>query len=343
MPVLPIDTERLHLRLFRASDLDTVTAYRNDPEVARLQDWPLPYTVDRARARLAEHAALTDVTAGHWVTVAIEFHGTTVGDVAVGLDDTGSVATIGYTLARDHQGNGYASEAVEAVVDALFAHTGVHRIVATLDPHNYASMRVIEPLGFRYEGTARSAEPIRGEWCDDTRFGLLRADREAWLTRPAGAPVDVELVEVTSDILTDVTKLATFRFQEQFVAPMARSIAQAWVPPTYQEHPVVPWYRAVRADGEIVGFVMLSAVTEWEPVPYLWRFLIDAKHQRRGIGERVIARLVALARADGHSSMMVSWVDQPGGPRRFYERLGFVPLGLNDEGETEGRLDFPAS
>ena len=63
------------------------------------------------------------------------------------------------------------------MVDALFAHTDVHRIAASIDPANVASMRVLEHLGFRDEGTSRRAERVRGEWLDEMRFALLRDDR----------------------------------------------------------------------------------------------------------------------------------------------------------------------
>lgn len=339
-PVLPLRTDRLHLTVMRPEHAAALVRYRNDPEVARFQDWDLPYTLGAAEEMLQGQAHLDDIEVGEWVQVAVEHGSQLVGDVAIGYLKGGTQAMIGYTLAPEWQGRGFATEAVTAVVDALLERTEVHRIVATLDPQNHASMRVIEPLGFRFEGIARGAELIRGEWLDDMRFGLLRSDRAAWLARPAGPPTTVELVELADDNLRDVSALATFTFQEQHVAPMARSLAQALVPPRHDGHRVLPWYRAVRADGEIVGFVMLSAVTEHEPIPYLWRFLIDRHHQRRGIGERVIAQLVELAKADGHTSMLVSWVDLPGGPRRFYERLGFVPVPDAPGKEVEARLHF---
>lgn len=226
-----------------------------------------------------------------------------------------------------------------AIVDAMFAELDVHRIVATLDPVNHASMRVVEPLGFARDGFTRKSELVRGEWLDDVRFGLLREDRAAWIERSATRPAAVELAELSSDNLRAVMALETHQFQRQFVAPVEWSIAQALVPPVYGGHPVTPWFRAVLADGEVVGFVMMSAVTEHEPIPYLWRFLIDRRHQRRRIGERVIALLVDLALAEGHTAMLVSWMDKPGGPRRFYERLGFVETGPDGD-ETAGRLDL---
>ena len=67
------------------------------------------------------------------------------------------LATIGYTLSTDHQGKGYATEAVAAIVRWLLTVKKVHRVTATIDPANLASARVLERSGFRYIGTARSA------------------------------------------------------------------------------------------------------------------------------------------------------------------------------------------
>jgi RimJ/RimL family protein N-acetyltransferase len=336
-------TERLVLRMPIEADAPTIAAYRDDPEVARYQDWPLPYERADAVDGIRRTADLAGPSVGRSVNVVVEHDGTVVGDLFVGIGDEhagGAVAFIGYTLATRHQGKGFAIEAATAMVDALFAHTPVHRIVATLDPENWASMRLLEQLGFQYEGWARKSEAIRGEWLDDMRFGLLRSDREAWLARPTSCD-HVALVEVTPDNLRDVLALETHRFQRRFVAPMDRSLAQALVPEIVKDGvAAVPWYRAIEADGEIVGFVMIADVSPVEPFPFLWRLLIDRRHQRRGVGAKAIAALIEHVRSQGHPSLGVSWVDAPGGPRPFYERLGFVPTGEIDDGEIVARLDL---
>lgn len=350
MPVLPLRTSRLTLRLMRPSDATTLVRYRNDPAVARYQDWELPYTDASAAAMVAAQDDVDDITPGRWVQIALVHtvdtpdpaaaDGILVGDAAVGLDATGSLATLGYTLDPVFQGRGYAGEAAAALVDALFAGTTVHRILATLDPANHASLRVIEPLGFRREGLARQAEFIRGEWLDDLRFGLLRDDRAAWLARPRTAPATVTLEPVTPDSLGAVRRLETFWYQRAFVSPMDSSLAQALVPGEHGGHPVTPWLRAVVADGEVVGFAMVAAAGPGTPEPYLWRFLLDRHHQRRGIGRRAIGALVDTFRAGGHAAMRVSWAEGPGGPRPFYEGLGFVPTGEFDGDEVVARLEF---
>lgn len=344
MPVLPLRTDRLLLRVMRPADAPVLAAYRNDPEIARYQAWDLPYTLAHAERLLSGQSELEDLAADDWVQIAIEVrdgpdgHPTVVGDAAVGLSAEG-VATLGYTLAPAWHGRGYASEAAAALVDTIFERTAVHRIEATLDPANQASMRVIEPLGFRYEGTARESEHVRGEWLDDMRFALLRADRAAWLARPRHRPDQVELMEVTPGLLTAVLALETHRFQRSFVSPVERSLAQALVPPRRDGRPLVPWHRAIVADGEVAGHVMLAEASPSVPRPYLWRLLIDRRHQGRGIGAVAVGMIIERLRADGNTALDVSWVDEPGGPRRFYERLGFEPTGVvSADDEVEGRL-----
>jgi RimJ/RimL family protein N-acetyltransferase len=337
--VLPLHTERVALRVMRMNDAPALTAYRDHPEIARYQSWPMPFTLADARQMLEDQADLDDLPPSGWVQIAIEHASEVIGDLAVNLTANTCVAEIGFTLARAHHGKGFASEAAGAMVDALFAQTNVHRVSASIDPANVASMRVLEHLGFCYEGTARRAELVRGDWVDDMRFALLRSDRADWLARPLSCQT-VELLEITSDNLSATAALATHRHQERFVAPMSRSLAQALVPPMHNDHRIVPWMRAVQADGEIVGFMMLTAASPGEPVPYLWRFLIDRRHQRRGVGGRAIRLLADQMRADGHHSLMVSWEEGSGGPRPFYEGLGFVPTGIVAAGETEARLDL---
>jgi RimJ/RimL family protein N-acetyltransferase len=330
---LPLHTPRLTLRAFTPADATTFAAYRNDAEVARLQDWELPVTEAAALEFVTAQSAVSGPVQDDWVQLAVEHEGELVGDVAVGLDAGGRRAMIGYTLRRDRQGAGLAREAVSAVVDALFDKVGVHRVAATLDPRNVASARLLEQLGFRYEGCARAAAPVRGAWEDDDRYAMLRADRDAWRARPTGRPASVTLVEITGDNAREVGRLATHRSQESLVSPVLGSYRDALFPGERDGVPVVPWLRAAVADGEYAGFVMVAEATSTRPDPYLWRLLVDRRHQRRGIGARVIELLAQRLRAEGHARLRVSWVDERGGPAPFYRGLGFEPTGEVHGGE----------
>jgi GNAT superfamily N-acetyltransferase len=147
----------------------------------------------------------------------------------------------------------------------------------------------------------------------------------------------VALIEVNADNERAVYKLRTHKTQEAFVAPMASSFADALFPEVVDGAPVVPWMRAVTADGDLVGFVMLALRTDHHPEPYLWRLLIDRVHQRRGVGSRVLDLVAAECRAMGDSTLCVSWAEGKGSPRGFYLRHGFEPTGRIVDDETEAR------
>jgi diamine N-acetyltransferase len=96
--------------------------------------------------------------------------------------------------------------------------------------------------------------------------------------------------------------------------------------------------RALTADDEIVGFVMLALATTHHPEPFLWRLLIDRLHQRRGIGARALDLVAEECLRMGDRALLTSWGEGKGSPRGFYLAHGFVPTGNLVDDETEGRL-----
>lgn len=152
-------------------------------------------------------------------------------------------------------------------------------------------------------------------------------------------PLPVTLREVTADTVRAVCALEAR--PPGFVSPNAVSIAQAYF------HPEA-WFRAIYADEELVGFVMLedsslapSPPTELEVS--LWRFMIDVKHKRKGYGRAALRLVIAdvQRRHPGLKRLSTSCVKAPGTPRPFYESLGFVFSGEMDEDEEIGWLALP--
>jgi uncharacterized cupin superfamily protein/GNAT superfamily N-acetyltransferase len=157
---------------------------------------------------------------------------------------------------------------------------------------------------------------------------------------PAGSPVSLR--EITADTVRAVTTLAVAPAQQQLVAPNAVSLAQALFAPT-------AWYRAVYAGEQPVGFVMLHDETlltgadrPAAPTLGLWRFMIDARAQRRGFGRAALALVIAHALSrPGIQRLLTSCVPGPGSPQAFYEGLGFVATGEVDDGEVVLALTLP--
>lgn len=305
-----------------------------------MQSWTAPFPLSDAEALVAGAMAHDEPPIDDWWMLTVERldDATVIGDLALRLSWGGRAAEIGYTLAFDAWGEGFATEAVDALVAHLWTRPDLTRIAAQLHPDNHRSARVLENVGFLHEGRTRLSFWVGEDNSDDLLYGMTRADHDDWRGRPVDRPSEVRLVEVTPDNLRDVCRLVTHKSQERFVGPNLSSFTAAQVPEIVDGAPVVPWYRAVEADGELVGFVMLAEITAAHPEPYLWRLLIDRRHQRRRIGDAVLDLVIEQCRAWQAPSILVSWVDGVGGPRPFYERRGFVPTGDIVDGEIEARL-----
>jgi diamine N-acetyltransferase len=154
-------------------------------------------------------------------------------------------------------------------------------------------------------------------------------------------PDSVTLREITEGNRDNVLALRVAAGQSRFVGSVAGALEDAEKFPEAKA-----WYRAIYDAGEPVGFVMLS----WDvtPVPgeiigpwFLWKLLIDERHQRRGCGRAALRQVVEIVRNAGATELLTSYTTGEGEPRPFYERLGFVPTGERDAaGEVILSLDL---
>ena len=172
-------TARLRLDALRPEDAEALFAYRADPVVARFQGW-CPADLDEVRGFI-EAQPSQPMPVG-WFQRAIRLRGENglIGDLGMNLpeDPEGSVE-FGVSIAPAHQGKGYASEAVRAVFEQVFGPFGRHRIHASVDPCNLASMAMLRGLGMRQEAHHRESLRLRGEWVDDVIFAMLQQEWQA--------------------------------------------------------------------------------------------------------------------------------------------------------------------
>jgi len=160
-----LETERLRLRAFRRSDLDSYAALHADPEVMRYMGCgPQPWDLGRSTRHLA-------FLVGHWHLEgsgvwALEHRETGVFVGMVGLTEPGAfvglVATVepgswagcelSWKLVRRWWGNGFATEGARAALAYAFDSLGKDHVISLINPENHASIRVAERLGERLEG-----------------------------------------------------------------------------------------------------------------------------------------------------------------------------------------------
>ena len=150
----------------------------------------------------------------------------------------------------------------------------------------------------------------------------------------------VKLLEITDENRHAVLALQVAPEQYRFVGSVAAALEDAEAYPEAKA-----WHRAIYDGEEPVGFVMLS----WDvtPVPgkiigpwFLWKLLIDERHQRRGYGRAALLEVIEIVRNAGATELLTSYTTGDGEPWPFYERLGFVPTGERDDaGEVILSLD----
>jgi diamine N-acetyltransferase len=139
--------------------------------------------------------------------------------------------------------------------------------------------------------------------------------------------MSVSLREITKENVRAVCGLGLRPEQRDYVAPNVRSLAEAYVEP-------LAWPRAIYADEEPVGFLMLHANDEAKEY-FLWRFMIAAEHQGKGYGRRALELLADEVRARGGTSLRSSFEEGEHGPRGFYLGFGFTETGKQVGGEIE--------
>jgi len=108
----------------------------------------------------------------------MEYDGEVAGQLNVWGIARGSLAsaTIGYWVSERFAGRGITPTAVAMATDAAFDQFGLHRMEICIRPENVASLRVVQKLGFRYEGLRRRFIHIDGDWRDHYAFALTRED-----------------------------------------------------------------------------------------------------------------------------------------------------------------------
>jgi RimJ/RimL family protein N-acetyltransferase len=176
MTILTIlTTERLTLRPLSVTDAPTLFAAHGDAEVMRYWDWPAQTSVEQVENIIADH--FPEVADGNvlWWVVALTPGGPAIGECDLSqIDHHHRRAEVGFLFNRTHWGNGYAYEAMQAVVSYAFEDLKLERLWARFHTGNDASRRLLERLGFAKEGTLKRHIWRDGERRDCEIYGLIR-------------------------------------------------------------------------------------------------------------------------------------------------------------------------
>jgi diamine N-acetyltransferase len=143
--------------------------------------------------------------------------------------------------------------------------------------------------------------------------------------------VTIALIPITQENVSAVCDLDVREDQRHLVAPAAKTIAEA------KFYEPGAFLRAIEADGELAGVVWVQTD---EPVPYLARFMVDARLQGRGVGRAAVALVLDEMRAAGHAELELSYVPAEAGAEGFWLGCGFEPTGRMHGDEMLVRMDL---
>jgi diamine N-acetyltransferase len=139
------------------------------------------------------------------------------------------------------------------------------------------------------------------------------------------------LEPVTQENVRAACELKIRPEQEDLVAPVARSLAEAYTVPD------IAWPRLIYDGSQLVGFIMAAFAPEHPRElfhSHLWRLNIGDDHQGKGYGRFAVEALCQEATRLGQHRLTVGYHPYQHGPEGFYRRLGFNPTGEYNEGEV---------
>jgi ribosomal-protein-alanine N-acetyltransferase len=155
------------------------------------RDWLEPWEATTPGLRRALdvkwliRALISQSKDGSGLAFVIEHRGKVVGQLNVANILHGSVSsgTIGYWIAKDSAGQGITPVAVALAIDYLFSELGLHRVEIDIRPENLASLRVVQKLGLRQEGTKLRYIHIDGAWRDHHIFAITQEELSGSMLR----------------------------------------------------------------------------------------------------------------------------------------------------------------
>lgn len=178
IPRLPVLSPRLKVRPFSVRDAHDLYTYLSDERVYRFEPGA-PIQRGQAPRVAAELAACAD----YWA-VELQAECKVIGQLYFQQSEPQHLQSweLGYIIGPAYQRQGYAFEAVSALMQHAFTSVYIHRVVAHCSPLNPASWKLLEKLGFRREGLLReniyfrrddAGEPV---WMDSYVYSLLESD-----------------------------------------------------------------------------------------------------------------------------------------------------------------------
>ena len=175
-----LESPRLLLRPIEESDRDAVFAYASNPNMTRFTLWETHQTLEDTLMFVRDYAQAR-YREGVPEPIGIVLKDAPAAGVIGSLgcfwvSRPNATMELGYALGEPHWGRGLVAEAARVLLDHVFAAYSIERMQARVIDENAASCRVLDKLGFAFEGTLRSSMYRRGRFWDVRYYSVLRGE-----------------------------------------------------------------------------------------------------------------------------------------------------------------------
>ncbi|MGP4039751.1 GNAT family N-acetyltransferase [Gracilibacillus sp. D59] len=172
-----LNTERLHLKRMTTDDAASLFTIWSDPKVTEFMNISNFTTQNQAEEMISFLDQLAQDQKAIRFTIIEKKTNEIIGSCGYNsLDFDNEKTDIGYEIARDHWGKGYAPEAISSLIQYAFNTLHFHRIEAKVEPENINSIKVLDKLGFTFEGTLRQCEKSKDRFINLNMYSRLKTD-----------------------------------------------------------------------------------------------------------------------------------------------------------------------
>ncbi|NYV66904.1 GNAT family N-acetyltransferase [Bacillus sp. Gen3] len=169
-----ISTERLVLRLFQKSDAEAVTNLCNNYNIYKNTLYlPYPYTLEDALTWIDHHLDHFNADKSYEFAITDKETGRVYGAIALSNNKKFNNGELAYWIGEEFWGNGYATEAAQAILRFAFDEKKYHKVFARYFHSNQASGRVMQKLGMKKEGIFIDHVKKENQYVDLVYYGII--------------------------------------------------------------------------------------------------------------------------------------------------------------------------
>ncbi|WP_337957791.1 GNAT family N-acetyltransferase [Guptibacillus spartinae] len=171
---LKLKTDRLTLQPFQKEDASRIKDLANNKELATILGLPHPYELEHAEEWIAIQPEQIHEGLEYPLTIVTKNDNQIIGTITLRIDKNNNKGELGYWIGRDFWGNGFATEAVNRMIEFGFNHLDLNKVWASAISRNKASTIVLEKAGLQKEGRLKENRLLHNKYEDVDVYGLLK-------------------------------------------------------------------------------------------------------------------------------------------------------------------------